>query len=207
MSIEKIRNLREMVAMKQKKSEERLDIIQTLKDENKELIITLCEELRKEEDDYREIDEERVKYFLVVSKGEVDENQLKDLLEKETEYRRRYYDYEGSSKIKKFKKLNKIKKNTFRFSQEATDDNGEFTYTYTLIESKKISSEILAELINPSFLFHLDAPKLISISHDLYRKLFFNPSRLGKAVIPVINGIGKGEFDSLVVWLKKELKF
>jgi hypothetical protein len=45
------------------------------------------------------------------------------------------------------------------------------------------------------------------ISDDLYRKLFFDPSRVGKQVIPIINGIGKDEFDSLVEWLKKELKF
>jgi len=202
--LRKQKKLEERLAINQKKSEERLAMIKTLTDENKELIITLVEDLRKEEDDYRGIDDERINYFLAVSKEGVDEKQLKGLLEKETEWEREYYDDDCKKKIKKLKK---IKKNTFEFWQEATDDHGEFTYTYTLIESKKISSERLAELINPSFLFHLDAPKLISISHDLYRKLFFNLSRLGKAVIPVINGIGKEEFDSLVVWLKKELKF
>jgi hypothetical protein len=36
--------------------------LQALKDENKELIISLVEECRKEEDDYRDIDEEVVNY-------------------------------------------------------------------------------------------------------------------------------------------------
>jgi hypothetical protein len=186
--------------------EERL---QALKDENKELIITLVEELREEEDDYRNIDEEVVNYFIIVSKEEVNEKQLKGLLEKETEYERGYreYDYSINKHKNKHHKLKKIKKNTFGFSQEATDDNGEFTYTYTLIESKKITSERLAEVIKPNFLFRLDTPKLISISDDLYRKLFFNPSRIGKQVIPILNGIGKNELDSLIMWLKKELKF
>lgn len=76
-----------------------------------------------------------------------------------------------------------------------------------MVESKKITSEKLAELIKPSFLFYLDTPKLDSISDDLYVRLFFDASRIGKQVIPILNGIGKDELDSLVVWLKKELKF
>jgi hypothetical protein len=179
----------------------------SLKNENKELIITLVKNLRKEEDTYRNIDKERIDYFVIVSKEEVDEKQLKGLLEEETKWKRKYHDYVGNVRKDQIMKLKRIKKNTFGFSQEATDDNGEFTYTYTLIEGKKITSERLAELIKPSFLFHLDTPQLISISDDLYRKLFFNPSRLGKVVIPIINGIGKDELDSLVVWLRKELKF
>jgi hypothetical protein len=178
--------------------------LQALKDENKELIISLVEECRKEEDDYRDIDEEVVNYFIIVSKDVVDEKQLKGLLEKETEWEREYNDDYGKDRIKK---LRKIKKNKFEFSKEATDDNGEFTYTYSLVESKVITSERLAELIKPSFLFHLYTPQLYSISDDSYRKLFFNASRIGKQVIPIINGIGKDELDSLVVWLKKELKF
>jgi hypothetical protein len=194
---------------KKKKEEEMIARIQDLKRENKELIITLVEECVKEQDDYRDIDEERVEYFVVISKCAVDENQIKVLLEEKTEYKRRYREYDYS--IKKYEtkhnELKNIKKNTFGFSQEATDDNGEFTYTYSLVESKEITSERLAELIKPSFLFHLDTPKLYSISDDEYRKLFFNASRIGKQVIPIINGIGKDELDSLVVWLKKELKF
>lgn len=191
------------------KGEELQANLQALKDKNKELIITLIEELRKEEDDYRGIDEEVVNYFIIVSKEEVNEKQLKGLLEKETEYEREYREYDYSIKNHKSKhhKLKKIKKNTFGFSQEANDDNGEFTYTYSLVESKKITSEKLAELIKPSFLFYLDTPKLSSISDDLYVRLFFDASRIGKQVIPILNGIGKDELDSLVVWLKKELKF
>lgn len=195
---------------KRKKKEGKLQAnLQALKDKNKELIITLIEELRKEEDDYRGIDEEVVNYFIIVSKEEVNEKQLKGLLEKETEYEREYREYDYSIKNHKSKhhKLKKIKKNTFGFSQEANDDNGEFTYTYSLVESKKITSEKLAELIKPSFLFYLDTPKLDSISDDLYVRLFFDASRIGKQVIPILNGIGKDELDSLVVWLKKELKF
>ena len=178
--------------------------IQDLKDENKELIVTLIEECRKEEDDYRSIDEEAVNYFIIVSKEEVNEKQLKGLLEKETEWEREYNDDYGKDRLKK---LRKIKKNTFEFSQEATDDNGEFTYTYSLVESKKIASEKLDEVINASFIFHIDTPQLYSISDKSYRKLFFDSSRVGKRVIPIVNGIGKDEFDSLVKWLKKELKF
>ena len=195
---------------KNKKEEgERQIKLQALKDENKELIISLVEERRKEQDDYRDIDEEEVEYFVVISKGEVDENQIKGLLVEETEYKREYREYDYSIKTHKSKhhKLKKIKKNTFGFSQEADDDNGEFTYTYSLVESKKIASEKLAGLIKPSFLFRLDNPKLYSISNDLYVKLFFNPSRIGKQVIPILNGIGKEELNSLVSWLKKELKF
>ena len=191
------------------KGEELQANLQALKDKNKELIISLIEELRKEEDDYRGIDEEVVNYFIIVSKEEVNEKQLKGLLEEETEYKREYREYDYSIKNHKSKhhKLKKIKKNTFGFSQEANDDNGEFTYTYSLVESKKITSEKLAELIKPSFLFYLDTPKLSSISDDLYVRLFFDASRIGKQVIPILNGIGKDELDSLVVWLKKELKF
>jgi len=187
--------------------------IQDLKDENKELIVTLIEECRKEEDDYRSIDEEAVNYFIIVSKEEVNEKQLKGLLEKETEWEREYNDDYGKDRLKK---LRKIKKNTFEFSQEATDDNGEFTYTYSLVESKKIASEKLDEVLitpkyknslNASFIFHIDTPLLYSISDKSYRKLFFDSSRVGKRVIPIVNGIGKDEFDSLVKWLKKELKF
>ena len=178
--------------------------LQDLKDENKEVIITLIEELREEEDYYRDIDKEEVKYFIIISKEEVNEKQLKGLLEKETEWEREYNDDHGKDRIKKLKKIGK---NKFGFSQEADDDNGEFTYTYSLVESKVITSERLAELIKPSFLFHLDTPHLHSISDDSYRKLFFNSSRVGKQVIPIINGIGKDEFDSLIEWLKKELKF
>ena len=195
---------------KRKKEEEKLQAkLQALKDENKDVIITLIEELRKEEDDYRGIDEEVVNYFIIVSKEEVNEKQLKGLLEEETEYKREYreYDYSIQNHKSKHHKLKKIKKNTFGFSQEANADNGEFTYTYSLVESKKITSEKLAELINPSFLFRLGAPELYSISDDLYVRLFFNASRIGKQVIPILNGIGKDELDSLVVWLKKELKF
>lgn len=177
--------------------------LQALKDENKELIISLVEECRKEEDDYRDIDEEVVNYFIIVSKDVVDEKQLKGLLEKETEWEREYNDDYGKDRIKK---LRKIKKNKFEFSKEATDDNGEFTYTYSLVESKVITSERLAELIKPSFLFHLDTPKLYSISDDEYRKLFFNASRIGKQVIPIINGIGRDELNHLFMWLEKELK-
>jgi len=186
------------------KGEELQANLQALKDENKEVIITLIEELREEEDHYRDIDEEVVKYFMIISKDMVDEKQIKGLLEKETEWEREYNDDNGKDRIKKLKK---IKKNTFGFSQEANDDNGEFTYTYSLVESKKITSEKLAELIKPSFLFYLDTPKLSSISDDLYVRLFFDASRIGKQVIPILNGIGKDELDSLVVWLKKELKF
>ena len=178
--------------------------LQSLKDENKEVIITLIEELREEEDYYRDIDEEVVKYFMIISKDMVDEKQIKGLLEKETEWEREYNDDHGKDRIKKLKK---IKKNTFGFSQEATDDNGEFTYTYSLVESKVITSERLAELIKPSFLFHLDTPQLHSISDDSYRKLFFDPSRVGKQVIPIINGIGRDELNHLFMWLEKELKF
>ena len=178
--------------------------LQDLKDENKEVIITLIEELREEEDYYRDIDEEVVKYFMIISKDMVDEKQIKGLLEKETEWEREYNDDHGKDRLKKLKKIGK---NKFGFSQEADDDNGEFTYTYSLVESKVITSERLAELIKPSFLFHLDTPQLDSISDDSYRKLFFDPSRVGKQVIPIINGTGKDEFDSLVEWLKKELKF
>jgi len=178
--------------------------LQSLKDENKEVIITLIEELREEEDYYRDIDEEVVKYFMIISKDMVDEKQIKGLLEKETEWEREYNDDNGKDRIKKLKK---IKKNTFGFSQEANDDNGEFTYTYSLVESKKITSEKLAELIKPSFLFYLDTPKLSSISDDSYRKLFFDPSRVGKRVIPIINGIGRDELNHLFMWLEKELKF
>ena len=178
-----------------------------LKDENKEVIITLIEELREEKDDYRNIDKEEVKYFIIISKEEVNEKQLKGLLEEKTEYKRGYrqYDYRIRKHITKHHKLKKIKKKKFEFTKEATDDNGEFTYTYSLVESKVITSASLSEIINPNFLFHLD--QLDSISDDLYRKLFFDPSRVGKRVIPIINGIGKDEFDSLVEWLKKELKF
>ena len=183
--------------------------LQSLKDENKEVIITLIEELRKEEDDYRGIDEEVVKYFMIISKDVVDKKQIKCLLEKETEWEREYrqYDYSISKHITKHHKLKKIKKNKFGFSQEADDDNGEFTYTYSLVESKVITSERLAELIKPSFLFHLDTPQLHSISDDSYRKLFFDPSRVGKQVIPIINGIGRDELNHLFMWLEKELKF
>jgi hypothetical protein len=177
--------------------------LQALKDENKELIISLVEECRKEEDDYRDIDEEVVNYFIIVSKDVVDEKQLKGLLEKETEWEREYNDDYGKDRIKK---LRKIKKNKFEFSKEATDDNGEFTYTYSLVESKVITSERLAELIKPSFLFHLYTPQLYSISDDSYRKLFFNASRIGKQVIPIINGIGRDELNHLFMWLEKELK-
>jgi len=193
---------------KRKKEEEELQAkLQALKDENKEVIISLIEELRKEEDDYRGIDEEVINYFMIISKEVVEEKQLKGLLEEETKWKRKYYDYVGNVRKDQIRELKEIKKNTFEFSQEADDDNGEFTYTYSLVESKVIPSERLAELIKPSFLFHLDTPQLISISDDLYRKLFFNPSRLGKVVIPIINGIGKDELDSLVEWLRKELKF
>jgi hypothetical protein len=178
--------------------------LQDLKDENKEVIITLIEELREEEDDYRDIDEEVVKYFMIISKDVVDKKQIKCLLEKETEWEREYNDDYGKDRIKKLKKIGK---NKFGFSQEATDDNGEFTYTYSLVESKVITSERLAELIKPSFLFHLDTPKLHSISDDSYRKLFFDPSRVGKQVIPIINGIGRDELNHLFIWLEKELKF
>ena len=194
---------------------EKLEKIKELKKEissialgkNKEVIITLVEELREEKDDYRNIDKEEVKYFIIISKEEVNEKQLKGLLEEKTEYKRGYrqYDYRIRKHITKHHKLKKIKKNKFGFSQEATDDNGEFTYTYSLVESKVITSASLSEIINPNFLFHLD--QLDSISDDLYRKLFFDPSRVVKQVIPIINGIGKDEFDSLVERLKKELKF
>jgi len=191
---------------KKKKEESGFQIkIQALKDENEELIITLIEELRKEEDIYRDIDGEEVRYFVVISKEVIDEKQLKGLLEEETEFERRYEEWNGGKKTKHHI-LKKIGKNKFGFSQEANDDNGEFTYTYSLIERKKITSEKLAGLMKPSFLFRLDTPQLYSISDDLYRKLFFNPSRIGKQVISVIEGIGKDELDSLIVWLKKELK-
>jgi hypothetical protein len=75
-----------------------------------------------------------------------------------------------------------------------------------LVESKVITSERLAELIKPSFLFHLYTPQLYSISDDSYRKLFFNASRIGKQVIPIINGIGRDELNHLFMWLEKELK-
>lgn len=190
---------------KRKKEEEELQAkLQALKDENKELIISLIEELREEEDTYRCIDQEVVKYFVVISKEGVDEKQLKGLLEKETEWEREYNDDYGKNRLKKLKK---IKKNTFGFSQEANDDNGELTYTYSLVESKKITSEALEGLMKPSFLFNLDTPQLYQISDDLYRKLFFNASRIGKQVIPILNGIGKEEFNELFDYLKKELKF
>ena len=178
--------------------------LQSLKDENKEVIITLIEELREEEDYYRDIDEEVVNYFMIISKDAVDKKQLKGLLEKETEWEREYNDDYGKDRLKKLKKIGK---NKFGFSQEADDDNGEFTYTYSLVESKVITSERLAELIKPSFLFHLDTPQLYSISDDSYRKLFFDPSRVGKQVIPIINGIGRDELNHLFIWLEKELKF
>ena len=183
--------------------------LQSLKDENKELIITLISELREEKDDYRDIDKEKINYFIIISKEVVDEKQIKGLLEEETEYKRKYreYDYSINKHTTKHHKLKKIGKNKFGFSQEATDDNGEFIYTYSLVESKVITSEILAELIKPSFLFHLDTPKLYSISDDSYRKLFFDPSRVGKQVIPIINGIGRDELNHLFIWLEKELKF
>jgi hypothetical protein len=183
--------------------------LQSLKDENKELIITLISELREEKDDYRGIDKEKINYFIIISKEVVDEKQIKGLLEEETEYKRKYreYDYSINKHTTKHHKLKKIGKNKFGFSQEATDDNGEFIYTYSLVESKVITSEILAELIKPSFLFHLDTPKLYSISDDSYRKLFFDPSRVGKQVIPIINGIGRDELNHLFMWLEKELKF
>jgi hypothetical protein len=183
--------------------------LQSLKDENKELIITLISELREEKDDYRDIDKEKINYFIIISKEVVDEKQIKGLLEEETEYKRKYreYDYSINKHTTKHHKLKKIGKNKFGFSQEATDDNGEFIYTYSLVESKVITSEILAELIKPSFLFHLDTPKLYSISDDSYRKLFFDPSRVGKQVIPIINGIGRDELNHLFMWLEKELKF
>lgn len=195
---------------KKKKEEGELQAkLQAIKDENKELIITLIEELREEEDHYRNIDKEVVNYFMIISKEVVDKKELKGLLKEKTEYKRGYrqYDYSIGKHITKPKKLKKIKKNTFGFSKEADDDNGEFTYTYSLVESKVITSERLAELIKPSFLLHIDTPQLDSISDDLYRKLFFDPSRVVKQVIPIINGIGKDEFDSLVERLKKELKF
>jgi hypothetical protein len=183
--------------------------LQSLKDENKELIITLISELREEKDDYRDIDKEKINYFIIISKEVVDEKQIKGFLEEETEYKRKYreYDYSINKHTTKHHKLKKIGKNKFGFSQEATDDNGEFIYTYSLVESKVITSEILAELIKPSFLFHLDTPKLYSISDDSYRKLFFDPSRVGKQVIPIINGIGRDELNHLFMWLEKELKF
>lgn len=196
------------ITREEKKKKEEGEL-QAIKDENKELIITLIEELREEEDDYRNIDEEVVNYFMIISKEVVDKKELKGLLEEETEYKREYrqYDYSISKHITKHKKLKNIKKNTFGFSKEADDDNGEFTYTYSLAESKVITSERLAELIKPSFLFHLDTPQLYSISDDLYRKLFFDPSRVGKQVIPIINGIGRDELNHLFMWLEKELKF
>ena len=169
----------------EKKRKEKEEKLQALKDENKELIVTLIEELREEKDDYRDIDEEVVNYFMIISKDAVDKKQLKGLLEKETEWEREYNDDYGKDRLKKLKKIGK---NKFGFSQEADDDNGEFTYTYSLVESKVITSERLAELIKPSFLFHLDTPQLHSISDDSYRKLFFDPSRVGKQVIPIING-------------------
>jgi hypothetical protein len=162
--------------------------LQVLKDENKELIITLIEEMEKLVD-YRNIDEEVVNYFMIISKEVVDKNELKGLLEEKTEYK------------------SYIKRGYRGFSKEADDDNGEFTYTYSLVESKVITSERLAELIKPSFLFHLDTPELYSISDDSYRKLFFDPSRVGKQVIPIINGIGRDELNHLFMWLEKELKF
>ena len=189
---------------KRKKKEGELQAeLQAIKDENKDLIITLIEELREEKDDYRDIDEEVVKYFMIISKDVVDKKEIKGLLEEETEWERKYNDC-GKDRIKKLKK---IRENKFGFSQEATDEYGEFTYTYSLVESKVITSERLSELIKPSFLFHLDTPKLYSISDDSYRKLFFNPSRVGKQVIPIINGIGKDELNHLFMWLEKELKF
>jgi len=189
--------------------------LQSLKDENKELIITLISELREEKDDYRDIDKEKINYFIIISKEVVDEKQIKGLLEEETEYKRKYreYDYSINKHTTKHHKLKKIGKNKFGFSQEATDDNGEFIYTYSLVESKVITSEILAELIKPSFLFHCSFfsvgayNKLYSISDDSYRKLFFDPSRVGKQVIPIINGIGRDELNHLFMWLEKELKF
>ena len=90
------------------KGEELQANLQALKDKNKELIITLIEELREEEDTYRCIDQEVVKYFVVISKEGVDEKQLKGLLEKETEWEREYNDDYGKNRLKKLKKIKKI---------------------------------------------------------------------------------------------------
>ena len=175
------------IAREEKSEKERKEKevnLQALKDENKELIITLIEELTEEEDDYRGISKSRVNYFIIISKDVVGKKELKGLLEEVT-YWERFNNDCGKARIMK---LNNIGKDKFGFSQEATDDNSEFTYTYSLVESKVIPSERLAELINPSFLFHLDTPELYYISDDSYRKLFFDPSRVGKQVIPIING-------------------
>ena len=186
--------------------------LQSLKDidlEREEAFITLISELREEKDDYRDIDKEKINYFIIISKEVVDEKQIKGLLEEETEYKRKYreYDYSINKHTTKHHKLKKIGKNKFGFSQEATDDNGEFIYTYSLVESRVISYCAIHLFLKPSFLFHLDTPKLYSISDDSYRKLFFDPSRVGKQVIPIINGIGRDELNHLFIWLEKELKF
>ncbi len=186
--------------IKQKEEEKKLAKVQKLLDENEKVKISLIENVIKEEDDYRGIDNTEINYYMIISVGEVDEKQIKSLLIKETEFEREY----GSSEKAKLKK---IEKNKFQFWKEADDDNGEFTYTYSLIESKKILSKELVEVIGTKFLLKLDNPKLSEISDDLYRKLFFNPSKIAKDLIPVIKGIGKNDFEELIDYIRKEFKF
>lgn len=187
--------------IKQKEEEEKLAKVQKLLDENENVKISLIENVIKEEDDYRGIDNTEINYYMIISVGEVDEEQIKSLLIEETEFEREYGIYPEKAK------LEKIGKNKFQFWKEADDDNREFTYTYSLIESKKILSKELVEVIGTNFLLKLDNPKLSEISDDLYRKLFFNPSKIAKDLIPVIKGIGKNDFEELIDYIRKELKF
>jgi hypothetical protein len=187
--------------IKQKEEEEKLAQIQKLLDENKEVTISLIENVIDEQDHYRDIDNTEITYYMIISTGVVDEKRIESLLSDETEFEREYGRDSGIAKLKK------IGKNTFQFWQEANDDNGEFTYTYSLIESKKISSEKLVELIGKRFLSQLGNPKLHKISDDLYRALFFDVKRIAENVIPIINGIGKNEFEELINYMMKELKF